>query len=250
MEERGVMSADRAGGAVAPRVLRWIAAALLWIVAAAVVVTCGGTGSTRSDPRPSGSPGATSSPTAGVAGPSPGQRTPAPGQRAQPGPAGAACSVPAPPSLIGLGVPAPVRIRIPAIGVDSTLSKLERNPDGTIQVPPDQDQAGWYRRGVAPGDLGAAVIMGDVGAPSGPGVFRSLPSTHAGDAIRIQREDGSELLFTVRRTLAFSPAAFPAGEVYGVGAQPELRLITCGGTAASGGPPAAGDVVVLAVLAG
>jgi sortase (surface protein transpeptidase) len=172
-------------------------------------------------------------------------------QRSSPRPAGTATkSVPAPPSLIGLDVPAPVRLRIPTIGLDSRLGRLDRNPDGTIQLPPDLGQPGWYRRGVAPGDLGASVIMGDVGTPPAPGVFSRLASVRVGDAIRIQREDGTEILFVVQRSLVYSPSAFPSAEVYRVSAEPELRLITCGGTAASGGSPVAGDLVVFATLSG
>ena len=109
-------------------------------------------------------------------------------------------------------------------------------------------RCGW--RGVAPGDLGAAVIMGDVGSPSAPGVFSRLASLRPGDAIRIQRDDGTELLFIAGRSLAYSPSAFPAAEVYGAVGGPELRLITCGGTAAAGSSAVPGDVVVFAALSG
>jgi hypothetical protein len=158
--------------------------------------------------------------------------------------------VPAPASIIGLDVPAPVRIKIPAIGVDSALGRLDRNPDGTIQLPPDAGQPGWYRRGIAPGDIGTAVIMGDVGSSTSAGVFRRLSGVRPGDAIRIQREDGTEVAFTARRTLTYSPDAFPYAEIYGNAAGPELRVMTCGGTAGAESAPAAGDVVVFAVPSG
>jgi Sortase domain len=147
-------------------------------------------------------------------------------------------------------VPAPIRLRIPSVNVDSPLVLLDRNPDGTIQLPPDLAKAGWYRRGVAPGDLGTAVIMGDVGSAAVAGVFSRLSSVRSGDDIRIQRADGSELVFVAQRSLAFSPSAFPAAEVYRGGGGPELRLFTCGGTAAPGGSPASNDVVVFATLSG
>jgi hypothetical protein len=226
-------------------------AALVGVAVAILVSACGGAAATRSSSPPSASADAGSAESAAVTSPTPGSRTPAPVQRSLPRPAGSAArSIPAPPSLIGLGVPRPVRIRIPAVGVDSGLSLLDRNPDGTIQLPPDLGQAGWYRRGVAPGDLGAAVIMGDVGSSPTPGVFSRLSGIRPGDAIRVQRDDGSELVFTVRRSLLYSPSAFPASEVYGVAAGAELRLITSGGTAASGSSPTPGDLVVFAGLSG
>jgi hypothetical protein len=234
-------------------------AALVGVAGAILVTACGGAAATRSSSPPSArsssppsaSADAGSAESAAVTSPTPGSRTPAPVQRSLPRPAGSAArSIPAPPSLIGLGVPRPVRIRIPAVGVDSGLSLLDRNPDGTIQLPPDLGQAGWYRRGVAPGDLGAAVIIGDVGSSPTPGVFSRLSGIRPGDAIRVQRDDGSELVFTVRRSLLYSPSAFPASEVYGVAAGAELRLITSGGTAASGSSPTPGDLVVFAGLSG
>ena len=41
-------------------------------------------------------------------------------------------------------VPVPVRVRVPAAGVDSALQPLGRNPDGTIAVPDNPDVAGWF----------------------------------------------------------------------------------------------------------
>src|SRR5947208_999771 len=52
----------------------------------------------------------------------------------------------------------PVKIRIPAIGVNARVMKLGKNPDGTVQVPPlaARNMAGWYRYGPAPGQPGPA----------------------------------------------------------------------------------------------
>ena len=217
-----------------------------WVLAlstvASVFLGCGQPAATSAEP--SSAATATASPVTPTSQPSTNQRS-------APRPAGNSTrSIPAPPSLIGLGVPAPVRVRIPSINVDSPLVLLDRGPDGTIQLPPDVGEAGWYRRGVAPGDLGTAVIMGDVGSASVPGVFSRLSSIRVGDEIRIQRDDGSEVLFVARRSLAFSPSAFPATEVYRGGGGPELRLFTCAAAAAPGGDPTTNDVVVFATLPG
>ncbi|MBJ7597240.1 sortase [Candidatus Nephthysia bennettiae] len=220
------------------RFLAWALA----LSAASLVLGCGQPAATSA--QPSVAPTATASPVTPTS-------QPGSNQRSAPRPAGNSTrSIPAPPSLIGLGVPAPDRVRIPSINVDSPLVLLDRNPDGTIQLPPDPGKPGWYRRGVAPGDLGTAVIMGDVGSASVPGVFSRLSSIRSGDEIRIQRTDGSELLFVAQRSLAFSPSAFPAAEVYRGGGGPGLRLFTCGATAAPGGSPTTEDVVVFATLSG
>jgi hypothetical protein len=222
-------------------------AALLALGAAAIqVMACGASEQTAGSPAPT-SAVPSAAPTAGgtVSGP---QRSPAP-KRPAPGPAASGTkSVPAPPSLIGLGVPQPVGLRIPAIGVDSGISLLDRSPDGSIQLP-GVDQPGWYMRGSAPGDVGVAVILGEVRSSSGTGVFGRLSSLRAGDPIAVQRADGSELTFTTGRRLPYASDAFPAADVYQGSGRSELRLITYGGTATSGAP-APGDLVVFATLSG
>jgi sortase (surface protein transpeptidase) len=136
---------------------------------------------------------------------------------------------PAPGPAAGGGVP-PVRIRIPGIGIDSTLARLGLNADGTVEVPPDFRQAGWYTKGPSPGDLGPAVILGHLDSATGPAVFARLSSLRSGDQVLITREDGSQLRFVVDRVLSVSVDAFPTDQVYGVTPDPALRLITCGGT--------------------
>src|SRR6185437_2996974 len=56
---------------------------------------------------------------------------------------------------------APVKIRIPRIGVNAPVMKLGRDADGTVQVPPlaAHNLAGWYRYGPSPGQPGPAVIL-------------------------------------------------------------------------------------------
>src|ERR1700716_342935 len=91
----------------------------------------------------------------------------------------------------------PVRLRIPAIEVDSSLSRIGLNGDGTIEVPHDFNQPGWYEKGPAPGDQGPAVILGHLDSYTGPAVFWRLPTLHAGDVVEVDREDGSRVTFKV-----------------------------------------------------
>ncbi|MFJ6565192.1 sortase domain-bontaining protein [Streptomyces sp. NPDC091412] len=80
----------------------------------------------------------------------------------------------------------PVRLRIPAIGVDTPLLSLGLEPDGTVQVPPvtAHDQAGWYRYSPTPGQVGPSVVLGHVTVGSyGDGVFRHLDRLRTGETI-------------------------------------------------------------------
>ncbi|AZQ36175.1 class F sortase [Streptomyces cyaneochromogenes] len=140
-------------------------------------------------------------------------------------------------SARALGRSAPVRLRIPAIDVDTPVIRLGLAADGTVQVPPvtADDRAGWYRHSPTPGQVGPSVILGHVTVGAyGDGVFRHLARLHRGDRIVARRDDGSSAEFTVSAVRTVAKADFPADDVYGDVARPELRLITCGG-------PRAGD---------
>ena len=135
------------------------------------------------------------------------------------------------PPLAGAGQsPLPVRIRIPAIGVDAGVTDLGLASDGTIQVPSDPRQAGWYRLGPVPGDAGPAVVLGHVDSTSGPAVFGRLAALRPGDQVVVVRADGSQVKFQVDHLATFAVSSFPTEAVYGATPDPVLRLITCGGT--------------------
>ncbi|ROP50514.1 MULTISPECIES: class F sortase [unclassified Rathayibacter] len=123
----------------------------------------------------------------------------------------------------------PVRVVIPAIGVDSTLESLTRDDTGWIQPPVQVDEAGWYRDGVVPGDIGPSVIAGHVDSRIGPGVFLDLTALVPGDTVDVILSDGSTRTFSVTGSVSVPKEDFPTEDVYGPSPTPQLRLITCGG---------------------
>jgi hypothetical protein len=127
--------------------------------------------------------------------------------------------------------PVPVRIDIPRIGVSSSLDRLGRAPDGTVETPPLRRAAvaGWYALGPRPGDPGSAVILGHVDSTSGPAVFFRLRELRRGDEVRVKRADGSWLRFVVERTEQYDKQRFPTDDVYYPTLTSGLRLVTCGG---------------------
>jgi sortase family protein len=127
-------------------------------------------------------------------------------------------------------VAAPVRVTIPAIGVDSTLTDIGVDAAGALVPPADFAQAGWFAAGPVPGEVGPAVLAGHVDDRSGPAVFFRLEDLTAGDQVVVTDGDGERHTFTVTRVEAYPKTAFATAEVYGPTAGPELRLITCGGT--------------------
>jgi sortase (surface protein transpeptidase) len=122
-----------------------------------------------------------------------------------------------------------VRVEIPAIGVSSRLVRLGLAADGTMEVPGDDDLAGWFSGGPMPGQDGPAVIAGHIDSKTGPAVFSRLGDLRPGDTVRVRRADGAWLAFEVTGTARYPKAKFPTEAVFGPVPGPVLRLVTCGG---------------------
>ncbi|GAP50164.1 class F sortase [Streptomyces azureus] len=145
----------------------------------------------------------------------------------------------------------PVRLLVPAIGVDTPVIRLGLAPDGTVRVPPAtaDDRAGWYRHSPTPGQTGPSVILGHVTVGTyGDGVFRHLTRLRRGDRIVARLENGTAAEFAVTAVRTVPRTRFPVDDVYGNVDRPELRLITCGG--ARTGDGYADNVIVFAALSG
>lgn len=161
-------------------------------------------------------------------------------------PASPAAPSPAP---AGMGKSVPVRLRIPAIGVDAEVMSLGLQADGTLQVPPLRGDApaGWYRHSPTPGEVGASVLAGHVdSARDGPAVFYRLREVRPGDPIEVRRTDGTVARFSVTRVASYPKRDFPSQEVYAPVDRAALRLITCGGVFDRGEGSYRSNVVVFA----
>lgn len=144
----------------------------------------------------------------------------------------------------------PVRLHIPAIAADAELMDLGLRSDGTMEVPPDGVQAGWYTGAPTPGELGPAIIAGHVDWRGQPGVFYRLRDLGPEDQIDITREDGSTATFRVTRRDQYPKNAFATATVYGDIDHAGLRLITCGGSFDAKARSYDDNVVVFADLVG
>ena len=128
----------------------------------------------------------------------------------------------APPAL-------PLALSIPAIDVKTHLIRLGQRPDGTVEVPQDPADAGWFRLGPPPGSSGSSVILGHVDSVTGPAVFYRLKELRPGDRIAVQLDDGTTARFRVHSIETYANADFPAQKVYGKQGRSQLNLVTCGG---------------------
>jgi sortase (surface protein transpeptidase) len=123
----------------------------------------------------------------------------------------------------------PVRIRVPAIGVNASIVPLGLTSRGALAVPTKAMTAGWYTGSPVPGRVGPAVIAGHVHWSGIPAVFAHLADLAPGDRILVTRSDASTTTFVVDRVASYPKTRFPSALVYGSLDVAGLRLITCGG---------------------
>lgn len=150
---------------------------------------------------------------------------------------GAAPVLPAPTGPIVAAAPRqaaavspPAGLTIPAIGVQTSLVRLGLTAAGALQVPASTAVAGWYDGSPRPGAVGSSVIAGHIDSYAGPGVFFRLSSLRPGDLVYVRRADGTLVVFRVTGVRQYPKDKFPTAAVYGPVPDPELRLVTCGGT--------------------
>ncbi|MFS8096556.1 class F sortase [Lentzea alba] len=150
----------------------------------------------------------------------------------------------------GLSASEPTELRIPKIGAKSSLIPLGLNPDETVEVPPVEQpmQAGWYKLARTPGEAGPAVLLGHVDGNKQPGIFFRLKELVEGDEVEVSRKDGTTARFRVTRTEQIAKNVFPTEAVYGDTTEPELRLITCGGSYDQAARSYRDNIIVYATL--
>jgi hypothetical protein len=142
----------------------------------------------------------------------------------------------------------PVRLTIPAIGVQTRLIRLGVTKAGTLQAPDSTSVAGWYTGSPRPGAIGAAVIAGHIDSYLGPGVFFRLRLLRPGELVYVRRANRSLAVFRVTQVRSYLKTRFPTQAVYGPVPDAQLRLITCGGTFDAATGHYLSNVVVFAIL--
>lgn len=92
----------------------------------------------------------------------------------------------------------PKRIVIPAASVDAYIQTMGIDQQNQIASPTNIYFAGWFVRSVTPGQKGLAIIDGHLdGKTQSKGVFANLDQLKPGDALSIERGDGTTLKYTV-----------------------------------------------------
>jgi len=142
-------------------------------------------------------------------------------------------STPAP-SPSPVAVP-PVRLLIPAIGVDAPVSVKGVRPDAVMDVPDGPEDVAWYNFTARPGTGGNAVLSGHLDYRNyGAAVFWRLKELGEGDIVEVRLADGSVLRYQVSLKLSYDARMAPVSEIVGPTSREVVTLITCGGTFDSG----------------
>lgn len=127
----------------------------------------------------------------------------------------------------------PTQLRIPAINVNTEVTSIGKNPDGTIAVPdkgPDYNKAAWYKHSPTPGQSGPTMIEGHVDSvEQGASVFYRLGELDQDEKIFVTRADGKVVVYQIHEVGQYKKDDFPTDRVYGHTDNPALRLVTCGG---------------------
>ena len=122
----------------------------------------------------------------------------------------------------------PVQILIPLLDVHRAVEKVGVDQFGTLNLPVNSWNAGWFRFGPVPGARGDAVIEGHAGYPGKPMIFGKLATLRPGDQIIVVHADGTRRLFLVVSMRSVPAGSAPSGLAEPSG-PPRLTLVTCTG---------------------
>ena len=123
----------------------------------------------------------------------------------------------------------PLRLRVPAIGVDQAVTPVGVALDGQLDVPADAASVSWYRFGSGPTEPGSTVLAGHVDFGGREGVFWRLDEVEVGQRLEVATSTGVET-FTVTATRRYAKTALPLDALFTRDGPSQLVLITCGGS--------------------
>jgi len=124
----------------------------------------------------------------------------------------------------------PVRLRIPAIGVNAPVQPTGVQSGGSLAIPPDPADVGWWAGGGFPGEPdGAVILAGHINsAVDGPGALFRLQDVRPGDGVSLIA-GGRSYEYRVVALRAYAKSSLPAAAVFSQGVSARLVIVSCGG---------------------
>lgn len=128
-------------------------------------------------------------------------------------------------------LPAPVRIAVPSEDIDMAVIPVGVEDDGSMELPPDAHEAGWYRFGPVPGgESGNALLAAHVDSRrSGIGPFAALRGVEPGASVVVTSSDGTRHAYRVTTVEKIAKDQAPLDVWFARSGPPRLVLVTCGG---------------------
>ena len=128
-------------------------------------------------------------------------------------------------------VAAPVRIQIPSVAIDITITPVGVEGNGLLQIPENIWVAGWYRYGSSPSsDTGSTVISAHVDSfEQGLGPFAYLKEMPADAEIIVTTDDGVVHRYGLESVQNIKKKQLPLDQVFDRDGAPRIVLLTCGG---------------------
>ena len=126
---------------------------------------------------------------------------------------------------------APTRLVVDGLPIDMPVQPVGVADDGTMELVPDTDVAGWYRfgRGLDAAE-GTTVIAAHVDSLTyGLGPFAELKKAQPGQRIGLTGEDDVQRVYTVDTVETTEKTTVDLSKVFVQDGAPRLVLITCGG---------------------
>jgi len=124
----------------------------------------------------------------------------------------------------------PVRLVVPAIGVNSAIEDAYITPDGRMDVPAGSVNVAWYAAGTIPGETGSAVIGGHYGIDRGvPKVFYRLNQLTPGQKVYTINDRQEVSAFVIDRIKVYARNDNSADVFLSSDGKAHLNLITCEG---------------------
>lgn len=135
---------------------------------------------------------------------------------------------PEPPAPVVLGVP-PVKLTIPALGVEAVVEAVGQEEDGAMATPTDPDDVAWYAGSPGMGVPGNAVFAAHINWDNRLRPFGLLHQLEPGAAVQVIDADGRGFEYVVQSSHWVRAEGAPVEEIFAPSPVPTLTLITCGG---------------------
>lgn len=123
----------------------------------------------------------------------------------------------------------PVRMYIPALGVDAEIQDTGSDSQGAMHIVPSADIISWFRGAAIPGNDGNCFLAGHNRWGGKDGSLIEMDVLNIGDEMDIEYADGTRLKFMLESVFVYALATAPAHLIMNAEGEARVTVITCKG---------------------